>query len=85
MTSPALLHLSLDTDSISEASTATTGAGAVILAALGITSRFNERTGQLCCRLARHFGAGRVYLSEPSAERRSYAEASEVDRAFDPT
>ncbi|HEV2361314.1 MAG TPA: hypothetical protein VGS21_06415, partial [Acidimicrobiales bacterium] len=30
-------------------------------------------------------GAGRVYLSEPSAERRSYAEASEVDRAFDPT
>jgi hypothetical protein len=32
--------------------------------------------GQLCCRLARHFGAGRVWLSEPSAERRSYAEAS---------
>jgi threonine dehydrogenase-like Zn-dependent dehydrogenase len=41
--------------------------------------------GQLCCRLARHFGAGRVWLSEPSAERRSYAEASQVDRAFDPT
>ena len=41
--------------------------------------------GQLCCRLARHFGAGRVWLSEPSAERRSYAEASQVDRAFDPS
>jgi len=41
--------------------------------------------GQLCCRLARHFGARRVYLSEPSAERRSYAGASEVDRAFDPS
>lgn len=27
---------------------------------------------------------GRVWLSEPSAERRSYAEASKVDRAFDP-
>jgi threonine dehydrogenase-like Zn-dependent dehydrogenase len=43
------------------------------------------RSGSLCCRLARHFGAGRVYLSEPSAERRSYAEATEVDRAFDPS
>ena len=41
--------------------------------------------GQLCCRLARHFGAGRVWLSEPSAERRSYAEASRVDRAFNPS
>jgi len=41
--------------------------------------------GQLCCRLVRHFGAGRVWLSEPSAERRSYAEASHVDRAFDPS
>ena len=41
--------------------------------------------GQLCCRLARHFGAGRVWLSEPSAERRSYTEASQVDRAFDPS
>ncbi|HXN33784.1 MAG TPA: alcohol dehydrogenase catalytic domain-containing protein, partial [Polyangiaceae bacterium] len=40
--------------------------------------------GQLCCRLARHSGAGRVCLSEPSAERRSYADASRVDRAFDP-
>ena len=40
--------------------------------------------GQLCCRLARHSGAGRVWLSEPSAERRSYADASQVDRAFDP-
>jgi len=41
--------------------------------------------GQLCCRLARHYGATRVWLSEPSAERRSYAEASQADRAFDPT
>ena len=41
--------------------------------------------GQLSCRLARHFGAGRVWLSGPSAGRRSYAEASQVDRAFDPT
>jgi 2-desacetyl-2-hydroxyethyl bacteriochlorophyllide A dehydrogenase len=40
--------------------------------------------GQLCCRLARHFGAALVWLSEPSVERRSYAEASQVDRAFDP-
>jgi hypothetical protein len=40
MTSPALLYLSLDTHSISEAFTATTAAEAVILAALGITSRF---------------------------------------------
>ena len=43
MTSPALLHLSLGTHSISGAFTATTAAEAVILAALGITSRFNER------------------------------------------
>ena len=41
--------------------------------------------GQLSCRLARHYGAARVWLSEPSAERRSYAEASHADRAFDPT
>ena len=41
--------------------------------------------GQLCCRLARHYGAAPVWLSEPSAERRSYAEASQADRAFDPT
>jgi len=41
--------------------------------------------GQLCCRLARHYGAARVWLSEPSAERRSYAEASQAYRAFDPT
>jgi threonine dehydrogenase-like Zn-dependent dehydrogenase len=41
--------------------------------------------GQLCSRLARHYGAARVWLSEPSAERRSYAEASKADRAFDPT
>jgi hypothetical protein len=40
MTSPALLYLSFDTHSISEAFTATTAAEAVILAALGITSRF---------------------------------------------
>jgi hypothetical protein len=40
---------------------------------------------QLCCRLARHFGAGRVWLGEPSTERRSYAEASQVDHAFDPS
>ena len=40
--------------------------------------------GQLCCRLARHFGAGHVWLSEPSVERRNYAQASQVDRAFDP-
>jgi threonine dehydrogenase-like Zn-dependent dehydrogenase len=41
--------------------------------------------GQMCCRLARHFGAGWVWLSEPSAERRRYSEASQVDRAFDPS
>jgi L-iditol 2-dehydrogenase len=41
--------------------------------------------GQLCCRLARRFGAARIWLSEPSAERRSYAEASQVDRALDPS
>jgi hypothetical protein len=40
MTSPALLHLSLDTPGISGAST--TAAGAVILAAPGITSRLNH-------------------------------------------
>jgi threonine dehydrogenase-like Zn-dependent dehydrogenase len=41
--------------------------------------------GQLCCRLAHHFRAGRVWLSEPSAERRSYAVASRVDHAFNPS
>jgi threonine dehydrogenase-like Zn-dependent dehydrogenase len=41
--------------------------------------------GQVCCRLARHYGAARVWLSEPSGERRGYAEASQADRAFDPT
>jgi len=41
--------------------------------------------GQLACRLARHFGAGRITLSEPSVERRKYADASKVDRAVDPT
>ena len=41
--------------------------------------------GQLCCRLARHFGARRVWLSEPSPERRRHADASQVDRAFDPS
>jgi threonine dehydrogenase-like Zn-dependent dehydrogenase len=41
--------------------------------------------GQLSCRIARHYGAARVWLSEPSAERRSYAKASRADRAFDPT
>jgi 2-desacetyl-2-hydroxyethyl bacteriochlorophyllide A dehydrogenase len=41
--------------------------------------------GQLSCRLARHYGAARVWLSEPSAERRGYAQASQADRAFDPT
>ena len=40
--------------------------------------------GQLSCRLARHYGASDVWLSEPSAERRSHAEASRADRAFDP-
>ena len=40
MTSPTLLYLSRDTHSISEAFTAITAAEAVILAALGITSRF---------------------------------------------
>src|ERR1700747_2579200 len=40
--------------------------------------------GQLCCRLARHYGAARVWLRRATAERRSYAEASQADRAFDP-
>src|SRR5690348_10081794 len=40
MTSPALLHRSLDTPSISRAFTATTAAEPVTLAAPGITSRF---------------------------------------------
>src|SRR4029077_3644060 len=34
--------------------------------------------GQLSCRLARHYGAARVLLSEPSGERRAYAEASQA-------
>lgn len=42
MTSSALLHLSLDTHSIPGAFTAATAAEAVILAALGITSRFTH-------------------------------------------
>jgi threonine dehydrogenase-like Zn-dependent dehydrogenase len=33
----------------------------------------------------RHFGAAKVFLAEPSAERRSYADASRFDRAFDST
>jgi 2-desacetyl-2-hydroxyethyl bacteriochlorophyllide A dehydrogenase len=41
--------------------------------------------GQLSSRLARHFGAEHVWLSEPSAARRDYARASQADRAFDPT
>jgi 2-desacetyl-2-hydroxyethyl bacteriochlorophyllide A dehydrogenase len=41
--------------------------------------------GQLACRLARHAGADRLWLAEPSPERRRYADASKVDRAFDPT
>jgi threonine dehydrogenase-like Zn-dependent dehydrogenase len=40
--------------------------------------------GQLACRLARHLGAGSVWLAEPSAERRSFAGASKVDGVFDP-
>ena len=43
------------------------------------------RSGSCTCRLARPYGAARVWLSEPSAERRSYAKASQADRAFDPT
>lgn len=41
--------------------------------------------GQVVCRLARHFGAASVWLAEPSAERRGYADASKVDGVFDPT
>jgi threonine dehydrogenase-like Zn-dependent dehydrogenase len=41
--------------------------------------------GQLECRLARLGAAAQVWLAEPSAERRRYAEASKVDRVFDPT
>jgi threonine dehydrogenase-like Zn-dependent dehydrogenase len=41
--------------------------------------------GQVACRLGRHAGAAQVWLAEPSAERRRYAEGSKVDRAFDPT
>ena len=40
--------------------------------------------GQLECRLARLAGAGQVWLSEPSAARRRYGEASGVDMVFDP-
>ena len=46
MTSPALLYLSRDTHSISEAFTATSAAEAVIFAARGITSRFIYAQGQ---------------------------------------
>jgi 2-desacetyl-2-hydroxyethyl bacteriochlorophyllide A dehydrogenase len=41
--------------------------------------------GHVVCRLARHFGAATVWLAEPSAERRRFAEASKVDGVFDPT
>lgn len=41
--------------------------------------------GHVTCRLVRHFGAASVWLAEPSAERRRYAEASKVDGVFDPT
>jgi len=44
----------------------------------------SDRKTRLERRLARHYGAARVWLSEPSAERRGYAEASQADRAFDP-
>jgi threonine dehydrogenase-like Zn-dependent dehydrogenase len=40
--------------------------------------------GHLCCRLSRLFGAARVWLLEPSPERRAFSDASGVDRAFDP-
>jgi 2-desacetyl-2-hydroxyethyl bacteriochlorophyllide A dehydrogenase len=40
--------------------------------------------GHLCARIARHLGAARVSLSEPSEERRRFAEASRVDSVFDP-
>jgi len=45
MTSPALRGVSRDTPGIAGAVTATTAAGAVIVAAAGTTSRFN-RAGQ---------------------------------------
>jgi 2-desacetyl-2-hydroxyethyl bacteriochlorophyllide A dehydrogenase len=41
--------------------------------------------GHLCCRLSRLFGAARVWLMEPSPERRAFSDASRVDRTFDPT
>jgi threonine dehydrogenase-like Zn-dependent dehydrogenase len=41
--------------------------------------------GQLVCRIASHFGAGRVLLVEPTAERRRFAPASRVDMALTPT
>jgi len=41
--------------------------------------------GHVVCRLARHLGAASVWLAEPSAERRRYADASKVDGVFDPT
>jgi threonine dehydrogenase-like Zn-dependent dehydrogenase len=40
--------------------------------------------GQLVCRIAAHFGAGRVVLVEPTAERRAFAPASQVDLALTP-
>ena len=41
--------------------------------------------GHVVSRLARHFGAASVWLAEPSAERRRFANASNVDGVFDPT
>jgi threonine dehydrogenase-like Zn-dependent dehydrogenase len=38
-----------------------------------------------CAAGSRDTTGQRVWLSEPSAERRSYAEALQADRAFDPT
>jgi threonine dehydrogenase-like Zn-dependent dehydrogenase len=40
--------------------------------------------GQLVCRIAAHFGAGRIVLVEPTAERRGFAPASRVDVALTP-
>jgi threonine dehydrogenase-like Zn-dependent dehydrogenase len=40
--------------------------------------------GQVACRLARHRGAGRVILMEPSVERRQFGDASHVDIAISP-
>jgi 2-desacetyl-2-hydroxyethyl bacteriochlorophyllide A dehydrogenase len=40
--------------------------------------------GHVCARIARHLGAARVWMSEPSEQRRGFAEASQVDDVFDP-